>query len=139
MNHMRKKLQDLLEQLAYDLPGYQSAAVVAVDDGLSVAKFSSDGNMETAAAAAYLASIVKSNAKAIKLLTGKQQTEDILVTTDQSYYLIRNLPGHPLFIFLMTERGEWIGKARMLMQEYEPQITTILTDFFTIEEDSTPS
>lgn len=132
---MRKKLQSILEQLANDLPGYQTAAVVAVDDGLSVAEFSSDSKMETAAAAAYLASIVKSNAKAINLLTGKQQTEDILVTTDQSYYLIRNLPGHPLFMFLMTERGEWMGKARMLIQEYEPQITAILTEYFITEEE----
>lgn len=132
---MRKKLQTILQELANDLPGYQAAAVVAIDDGLSVAEFSRDTDMETAAAAAYLASIVKSNAKAIKLLAGKQQTEDILVTTDQSYYLIRNLPGHPLFMFLMTKRGEWMGKARMLIQEYEPQITEILTDYFTLEDD----
>lgn len=134
---MRKKLQNILEQLAHELPGYQTAAVVTIDDGLSVAEFSHTKDMETEAAAAYLASIVKSNAKAIKLLTGKQQTEDILVTTDQSYYLIRNLQGYPLFIFLMTQRGEWMGKARMLMQEYEPQMATILTEYFTEEEDST--
>jgi len=132
---MRKKLQAILEQLANDLPGFQAAAVVAIDDGLSVAEYSSDAKMETAAAAAYLASIVKSNTKAIKLLAGNQRTEDILVTTDQSYYLIRNLPGNPLFMFLMTSRGEWMGKARMLIQEYEPQITTILTSYFTVEED----
>ena len=132
---MRKKLQDILEQLASNLPGYQAAAVVAMDDGLSVAEFSTDSTMETEAAAAYLASIVKSNAKAINLLAGNQQTEDILVTTDQSYYLIRNLSGHPLFMFLMTERSEWMGKARMLIQEYEPQITSILTEYFTHEEE----
>jgi len=132
---MRKKLQDILEQLAADLPGYQAAAVVAIDDGLSVAEFSADVKIETAAAAAYLASIVKSNAKAINLLTGNQKTEDILVTTDQSYYLIRNLPGHSLFMFLMTKRGEWMGKARMLIQDYEPQITTILTEYFTVEDE----
>lgn len=132
---MRKKLQDILENIANDLPGYQTAAVVAVDDGLTVAQFSSDPETETEAAAAYLASIVKSNAKAINLLTGNQQTEDILVTTDLSYYLIRDLPGQPLFIFLMTKRGEWMGKARMLLQDHEPEISKILTEYFTSEED----
>ncbi len=132
---MRKKLQSILQELANNLPGYQAAAVVTIDDGLSVAEFSSDSSMETTAASAYLASIVKSNTKAIKLLTGKQQTEDILVTTDQSYYLIRSLPGHPLFMFLMIKRGEWMGKARMLIQDYEPQITEIITDYFTIEDE----
>ena len=132
---MRKKLHTILEQLASELPGFQAAAVVTIDDGLSVAELSSDAGMDPAAAAAYLASIVKSNAKAIKLLDGKQHAEDILVTTDQSYYLIHNLPGQQLFIFLMTQRGEWMGKARMLIQDYEPQISSILTEYFTVDEE----
>ncbi len=132
---MRKELVDILAKIAKDLPGYQTAAVVTIDDGLSVAELSSDNTMETAAAAAYLASIVKSNAKAIKLLADKQQTEDILVTTDYSYYLIRTLPGQPLFLFLMIKRGEWMGKARMLIQEHEQQITNIVKEYFSIKEE----
>jgi len=132
---MRKQLQTILKHIAENLPGYQAAAVVTVDDGLAVAEFSNAPNIETEAASAYLASIVKSNAKAIKLLTGNQQTEDILVTTNQSYYLIRDLPDQPVFIFLMTRRGEWMGKARMLLQDYEPQLTEILTEYFSTEED----
>jgi predicted regulator of Ras-like GTPase activity (Roadblock/LC7/MglB family) len=132
---MRKKLQTILEQFAKELPEYQAAAVVTVDDGLAVAEFSNAPDMETEAAAAYLASIVKSNAKAIGLLAGKQQTEDILVTTDQSYYLIRDLPGHKLFIFLMIKRGEWIGKARMLLKEHEAEIVEILTEYFSFNEE----
>lgn len=67
--------------------------------------------LKTEAAASYLASIVKSNAKAINLLTGNQQTEDILVTTDLSYYLIRDLPGQPLF-FLSHDKPWWVdGKG----------------------------
>ncbi len=132
---MRKKLQNILEQFADDLPGYQAAAVVTVDDGLAVAQFSNDPDIETEAAAAYLASIVKSNTKAIKLLGTNQKTEDILVTTDQSYYLIRDLPNQKLFIFLMITRDEWMGKARMLLLDHEPQITEIITEYFTSDED----
>lgn len=132
---MRKKLQTILEHIAEELPGYQSAAVVGIDDGLSVAEFSTNPLMDTEAAAAYLASIVKSNAKAIKLITGNQQTEDILVTTDQSYYLIRNLPDQPVFVFLMTRRGEWMGKARLMLQDYMPKIDDILNEYFTMNDD----
>ena len=136
---MRHKLQNILKQMAEDLTGFETAAVVSVDDGLSVAEFSRDPKTETAAASAYLASIVKSNAKAIKLLTGNQRTEDILVSTDQYYYLIRDLSDQPLFIFLMTHRGEWLGKARMLLQDYEPQLIAILSAYFTSEEDTDKS
>jgi len=132
---MRKKLQNILEQFANELPGYQAAAVVTVDDGLTVAQFCNDSAIETEAAAAYLASIVKSNTKAIKLLGSNQKTEDILVTTDQSYYLIRDLPDQKLFIFLMITREEWMGKARMLLLDHEPEITKILTEYFTSEDD----
>ncbi len=131
---MRKKLQNILEHFAKELPGYQAAAVVAVDDGLTVAQFSNDPEIETEAAAAYLASIVKSNTKAIKLLGTNQSTEDILVTTDQSYYLIRDLPNQALFIFLMITREEWMGKARMLLLEHEEEITNILTEYFTTDD-----
>ncbi len=132
---MRKKLRTILENIAADLPGYQAAAVVAIDDGLAVAEFSKSTSIETEAAAAYLASIVKSNSKAIKLLTGNQKTDDILVTTDQSYYLIRDLQDQPVFMFLMTSREEWLGKARLLLQENEPQIIRILTEYFTMDDD----
>ncbi len=132
---MRKKLRTILENIAADLPGYQAAAVVAIDDGLAVAEFSKSTSIETEAAAAYLASIVKSNSKAIKLLTGNQKTDDILVTTDQSYYLIRDLQDQPVFMFLMTSREEWLGKARLLLQESEPQIIRILTEYFTMDDD----
>lgn len=127
---MRKKLQQILETISRDLPGYQAAAVVAVDDGLTVAQYSSSEGIDSEAAAAYLASIVKSNAKAIKLLAKSQETEDILVTTNYSYYLIRDLPQHPLFIFLMISREEWIGKARMLLLEQEKLISQTLTEYF---------
>jgi predicted regulator of Ras-like GTPase activity (Roadblock/LC7/MglB family) len=128
---MRKKLQILLASLAADLPGFASAAVVTVDDGLSVAELSSDPRKETAAAAAYLASIVKSNTRAIKLLAESQRTEDILVSTDQFYYLIREVPGYPFFVFLMIRRGEWLGMARMLLKEFEPLVVEILTAYLT--------
>lgn len=77
--------------------------------------------MDAAAASAYLASIVKSNLNAIKLLAGDQVTEDILVTTNDYYFIIRHLTGQPFFIFLMTSRDSWLGKARVVMKEYDKQ------------------
>lgn len=103
------------------IPGVLTAAVVSINDGLSIAEDSRKKGIDSAAASAYLASIVKSNLNAIKLLTGDQVTEDILITTNDYYFIIRYLPDQPFFIFIMTNRDSWLGKARMVMKEYDDQ------------------
>lgn len=104
-----------------EIPDVLTAAIVTVNEGLSIAEANRREGIDTAAASAYLASIVKSNLNAIKLLAGDQVTEDILVTTNDYYFIIRQLPGQPFFIFLMTNRDSWLGKARVVMKEYDDQ------------------
>ncbi len=116
---MIKKVQFLIEKMSEELPGILAAAVVTVDDGLSIAEVSRRDDIETAAASAYLASIVKSNTRAIKLLADDEITDDILVTTSQYHFIIRHMPDQPFFIFVMTTKEEWLGKARMLIKKYE--------------------
>lgn len=116
---MINQLQDLVERMSKELPGVLAAAVVTVDDGMSIAEASRKSGIETAAASAYLASIVKSNAKAINLLADDEVVDDILVTTSKYHFIIRHLPDQPFFIFLVTTKKEWLGKARMLIQKYE--------------------
>src|SRR6056297_193605 len=58
---MIKKIQNLVEEMSLELPHILAVAVVTVDDGMSIAETSRREGLETAAASAYLASIVKSN------------------------------------------------------------------------------
>ena len=118
---MINKLQALIERMCGELPGILAAAVVTVEDGMSIAEASNRQDIETAAASAYLASIVKSNAKAISLLADDEVVEDILVTTSQYHFIIRHQPDQPFFIFLMTTKETWLGKARVLIGKYEIQ------------------
>ncbi len=90
--------------MADDLPGFVASAVVLADDGLSVAKLSRDPSVDAETTSAYLGVIVKSNLKAIKLLAGDQVTDDILITTDKHYFLIRHVQTKPCFLFLMAKR-----------------------------------
>lgn len=116
---MIKKVQYLVEKMSEELPGVLAAAVVTVDDGLSIAEVCRRDDIETAAASAYLASIVKSNTRAIKLLADDEVTDDILVTTSNYHFIIRHMPDQPFFIFVMTSKDEWLGKARLLIKKYE--------------------
>jgi len=118
---MIDKMKMTLANMLEEIPGVLTAAVVAVSDGLSIVEGGSKDGPDTAAASAYLASIVKSNLNAINLLAGDQITEDILVTTNDYYFIIRHLPNQPFFIFLMTNKDSWLGKARVVMKEYDEQ------------------
>lgn len=116
---MIKQIQELVEQMSRELPGILAAAVVTIEDGMSIAEAKGRDDIETAAASAYLASIVKSNAKAIRLLADDEEIDDILVTTSRYHFIIRHQPEQPFFIFLMTTKETWLGKARKLIAKYE--------------------
>ena len=118
---MIHKLQGLIDRMSKELPGILAAAVVTVDDGMSIAAVRRRQDIETDAASAYLASIVRSNAKAIRLLADDEEVDDILVTTSQYHFIIRHMPDQPFFIFVMTTKEEWLGKARLLIKKYEVQ------------------
>jgi len=118
---MLNQLQSLIDQMSKELPGVLAVAVVTVEDGMSIAEVKRKEGIETAAAAAYLASIVKSNSKAINLLADDEQVDDILITTKMYHFIIRHVEGQPFFLFVMTSKDEWLGKARMLIRKYEPQ------------------
>ncbi len=126
---MIKQLQNLLDHMSKELPGILAAAVVTVEDGMSIAEVRRREDIETAAAAAYLSSIVKSNAKAINLLAEDEDVEDILITTRHYHFIIRHIDTQPFFIFVMTSKEEWLGKARMLIKNYEPQFTAFAEYF----------
>lgn len=125
---MIKKLQRLIASLSKELPGVLAVAVVTVEDGLSIAEVSRKEGLETAAASAYLASIVKSNGKAIGLLADDEVTDDILITTSRYHFIIRHTPEQPFFIFVMTSKDEWLGKARMLMKRFEAELSRFSAD-----------
>ena len=107
--------------MAHELPHILAVAVVTVDDGMSIAVTSRKEGLETAAASAYLASIVKSNSKAISLLADEEEVDDILITTASFHFIIRHMTDQPYFIFLMTSKQEWLAKARGLIKKYEPR------------------
>ena len=137
-NIMINKVKKMMEAMSRELPGVLAVAVVTVDDGLSIAEVSRKEGVETAAASAYLASIVKSNGKAIGLLADDEVTDDILITTTQYHFIIRHMPDQPFFIFVMTTKDEWLGKARMMMQKFEEELARFssqLEEQFRLDEE----
>ncbi|MEN8141037.1 MAG: hypothetical protein ABFR97_07425 [Thermodesulfobacteriota bacterium] len=125
---MDSELKKILVRMGEDLPHLVAAAVVMVEDGLPLAEFCQEPKFEAGEAAAYLASIVKSNRRAIKILEGGHRTDDILITTDRNFFLIRHDANHPFFIFVMTSKEEWLGRVRIAMKKYEALITAMMVE-----------
>ena len=123
---MTDKATELLNEMAEQLPGLVVTAAVHLEDGLPVAEVTKKSDVDAGASSAYLATIVQSNLQAIKALAGDQVTDDILITTDQYYFLIRYSPGRPYFLFVMTMRDEWLGRARLIMKEFNQRMEAIL-------------
>ncbi len=130
---MINQLPPLLERLKKELPGFLTAAVVNCDDGLSLSELSVKPEIEAGAAAAYLSSIVKSNRKAIKLLADNEVTDDIIVSTGQYHFIIRDLSNLPFFLFVMTDRDEWLGRTKMVMQSFETELLDIMLKVYPVE------
>ena len=73
-----------------------------------------------------MTSIVQSNLKALKLISRDQVTDDILITTNDYYFLIRHRSDKPYFLFIMTKRDEWLGRVRLRIKKYEKEIIRLL-------------
>lgn len=127
---MIKQLTPLLERLKKELPGFLTAAIVNCDDGLSLSELSVQPEIEAGTAAAYLSSIVKSNRKAIKLLANNAVTDDIIVSTGQHHFIIRDLNNLPFFLFVMTDRDEWLGRTKLVMQSFETELIDIMMEHY---------
>jgi len=123
---MTKDIQTVLETIAKDLPGFVASAAVLVEDGLPVAGLSKRADVDPEAISAHMTSIVQSNLKALKLISQDQVTDDILITTNDYYFLIRHRPDKPYFLYIMTERNEWLGRVRLRVKKYENDIIRLL-------------
>ncbi len=120
---MTDNFQNLLGEFAKKIPELLAAAVVSIEDGLLMADFKPHTtDVNVGAVAAYLACIVQSDIKASTLFEWDQVVEDILITTDASYFFIQRPPNRPYFYFVMTNRNAWIGRVRVALKELGTQI-----------------
>lgn len=115
---MTDKATALIRQMAAQIPSLVAAAVVHLEDGLPIAEVSNRDDINAGAASAYLATIVQSNLQALKTLADGQITDNILITTDQYYFLIHHNYQRPYFLFVMSQKDGWIGQARLVMEKY---------------------
>ncbi len=115
------ELQEILEKAAGEVSELIGTAIVNLESGLPIATFSPNPDFDVAVASAVYAEVLKENNKALELLGGAEvvgETEDILVTTDRAYILVRQLGEKHYHGVAITKKGN-LGLARVIMKKYE--------------------
>lgn len=116
---MSQNINETLEKLQ-DLSGYVGVALVDSNSGMMLSSHGGGSiNMEIAAAAN--SEVVKSKRQAIKLLKLKEDIEDILITLNSQYHLIRPFKQRPsIFFYLVLDRSRSnLALARMSLGDVE--------------------
>lgn len=116
------QLPDIINEFQKEVPGFVSTDIVEIDSGMSIGGGSIDEEFDSDMASASYAEVIKSNRRALELLgMDDQSTEDILITTEMAYLLLREL-NDQYYHGLAISRDGNLGMARMLMKRYSDKI-----------------
>jgi len=116
----------VLEELTREIPNVIAAEVVCIDDGTPLVATSQDPSFDPEIAAAYFAEVVKINEKALEALKKGRRLEEVLLTTDEFYLVVRILPDTRFYLGLAMAKDGNIGMARMVMKTYEKRFMETL-------------
>jgi len=115
-------LIDILETFAQEVPSLIACSVVSIADGTSIGAVGDTQTFDAAAIDAYFAEVVKKNQTALSTLGIDSATEDILVTSSSTLFLVRSLPQTSYFWnVIISSRGS-LGLTRALMRKYEADV-----------------
>jgi CheY-like chemotaxis protein/predicted regulator of Ras-like GTPase activity (Roadblock/LC7/MglB family) len=120
-------IKTILEELTREIPDVIAAEVVSIDEGIPLVATSNDRAFDSEIAAAYFAEVVKSNEKALEALKKGGRMEEVLLTTDEFYLIVRILAGTRFYLGLAIAKEGNIGMARMAMKTYEKRFIETVT------------
>ncbi len=115
-------LDEILVKFKGEIPEFIATAVVNLENGLYIAGLSMDPKFDPETGAAFYSEVIKSHEKAVEMLGGEEmlgETEDILITMEKVYFLLRKL-GKKHFHALVISRKGNLGLSRIIMKKYEP-------------------
>lgn len=113
------KLNDLLKEMAGEIPGLVAAGITGAD-GMTIAEYSADPNFKIEVAAGQFALIMTLCSKTTKMMG--DTTEDVLVTTKGAYLLARDLDGFYHLGVAVAKEGSSLGNVRLITQQFSNDI-----------------
>jgi CheY-like chemotaxis protein len=120
---MANNVNATLEELS-SIDGFIAAALVDADSGMSLGTIGGNDRFDIDVAAATNTEVVKAKMRAAKKLELKDGIDDILITLDSQYHLIRPLNENPhIFFYLALDRDKSnLAMSRMSMASAEKAV-----------------
>jgi len=110
---------DVMQDTFAQMPGFVGSAVADSDSGMALATLGGGDGLNIELAAAANTDVVKAKRKAIAMLELNEGIEDILITLDSQYHLIRPVESSPeVFVYLAVDRKTAnLAVARMTLRK----------------------
>lgn len=111
------KLDDLLKEMAEDIPGLLACAVVGMD-GLGLAHYTTDPNFDVEIADAQFAVVMQVVQKTAKQLAN-DTVEDNLLTTQNAFMLTRFIGDGSMYLGIAVDRKSGnLGTIRLIARNF---------------------
>lgn len=118
-------LSDRLDLIALsEIDGYIAGAIVDSDSGMSLATDGGGSALDINVAAAGITDVVKKKRSIVNKLELDDEIDDILISLEYQYHLIRPLRSDSrIFVYLVLDRERAnLGMARMDLNQFEKQL-----------------
>lgn len=97
---------DVMSSAFTKIAGFVGSAVADSESGMALATLGGGESLNIELAAAANTEVVKAKRKAIEMLELDEAIEDILITLDSQYHLIRPVESSPeVFVYLAVDRS----------------------------------
>ena len=118
-----KELNEVLEKIQNDLPGFIAASLVDLESGMTLTARSSRSDFDLTAASAYNSELVKQKLKIMATLNLKGSIEDMLISLSDQIHLIK-LVSPTTFLYMAVDRSlSNLAIVRSVVQKYAKSIS----------------
>ncbi|MER6033947.1 MULTISPECIES: hypothetical protein [unclassified Streptomyces] len=115
-----------LKEMVTGIEGAMGAAVVDYTSGMALGTLGGGKDLDLTVAAAGNTDVIRAKVRTMELLGLQSQIEDILITLDGQYHLIRLVTGRDgngLFLYLVIDRARSnLAMARHQLKRIEGQL-----------------
>jgi CheY-like chemotaxis protein/predicted regulator of Ras-like GTPase activity (Roadblock/LC7/MglB family) len=121
----RGSLHSIFEELTAEIPDVLVAEIVNIEEGTPLVVSTGNPAFDPEIAAAYYSEVVKVNEKALAVLKKGGRLEEVLLTVDDFYLILRVLPSTRFAVCLALGKKGNVGMARMEIKKFAKRFIEI--------------
>ncbi|AZJ31702.1 MULTISPECIES: hypothetical protein [Tenacibaculum] len=124
---MKEILNDFIENLKSNVPGFVAVSVTDVSSGEAYDSFTKDESFDPNLASAYNLEVVKAKLKAIEALGLNEEIQDITITLSSQIHIINIAPSGAYFVYLAVDSKDAnLGITKALLNKYKVDLNNAL-------------